>query len=170
MLAQSFRNPALVAKMGATLQVLSGGHFVLGMGAGWHAEEYHAYGYAFPSPGTRVEQLDEALQLIRALWTHESVTFAGQHYQVTDACCEPKPDPLPLVMVGAFKPKMLRLTATYADWWNVSSTGIEGYRRMAAECERACAEVGRDPATLRRTLSASTVCGTPSGSRNSSLA
>jgi alkanesulfonate monooxygenase SsuD/methylene tetrahydromethanopterin reductase-like flavin-dependent oxidoreductase (luciferase family) len=157
-LCQSFRNPALLAKMGATLHFLSGGRFILGIGAGGNAEEHHAYGYDFPPGGVRVEQLDETLQIIKALWTEETATFAGQYYHVIDAHCEPKPDPLPLVMVGAFKPKMLRLTAKYADWWNVSSTGIEGYRRMAEACERACAELGRDPATLRRTWGGGYVC------------
>jgi alkanesulfonate monooxygenase SsuD/methylene tetrahydromethanopterin reductase-like flavin-dependent oxidoreductase (luciferase family) len=157
-LCQSFRNPALLAKMGATLHFLSGGRFILGIGAGGNAEEHHAYGYDFPPGGVRVEQLDETLQIIKALWTEETATFAGQYYHVIDAHCEPKPDPLPLVMVGAFKPKMLRLTAKYADWWNVSSTGIEGYRRMAEACERACAELGRDPATLRRTWGGGCVC------------
>jgi alkanesulfonate monooxygenase SsuD/methylene tetrahydromethanopterin reductase-like flavin-dependent oxidoreductase (luciferase family) len=157
-LCQSFRNPALLAKMGATLQFLSGGRFILGIGAGWNAEEYRAYGYDFPPGGVRVEQLEETLQIIKALWTEETATFAGQYYHVSDAHCKPKPDPLPPVMIGAFKPKMLRLTATYADWWNVSSTGIEGYRRMAEECERACAEVGRDRATLRRTWCGGCVC------------
>jgi alkanesulfonate monooxygenase SsuD/methylene tetrahydromethanopterin reductase-like flavin-dependent oxidoreductase (luciferase family) len=157
-LCQSFRNPALLAKMGATLHFLSGGRFILGIGAGGNAEEHRAYGYDFPPGGVRVEQLEETLQIVKALWTEETATFMGRHYQVIDAHCEPKPDPLPLVMVGAFKPKMLRLTVTYADWWNVSSTGIEGYRRMAEACERACAEVGRDPASLRRTWGGGCVC------------
>jgi len=157
-LCQSFRNPALLAKMGATLHFLSGGRFILGIGAGGNAEEHRAYGYDFPPGGVRVEQLEETLQIIKALWTKETATFAGRYYHVIDAHCEPKPDPLPLVMVGAFKPKMLRLTAQYTDWWNVSSTGIEGYRRMAEACDRACAEVGRDPATLRRTWCGGCVC------------
>jgi alkanesulfonate monooxygenase SsuD/methylene tetrahydromethanopterin reductase-like flavin-dependent oxidoreductase (luciferase family) len=157
-LCQSFRNPALLAKMGATLQFLSGGRFILGIGAGGNAEEHRAYGYDFPPGGVRVEQLEETLQIIKALWTEEMATFAGKYYQVIDAYCEPKPNPLPPVMIGAFKPKMLRLTATYADWWNVSSTGIEGYRQLAEACERACAEVGRDPATLRRTWCGGCVC------------
>lgn len=157
-ICQSFRNPALVAKMGATLQFLSGGRFLLGVGAGWDEAEYRAYGYEFPPPRVRVEQLEESLQIIKAMWTEEQATFTGRHYRVAGAYCEPKPDPFPLVMVGAFKPKMLRLTARYADWWNVSSTGIEGYRRMVAECERACADVGRDPATLRRTWGGGCIC------------
>ena len=157
-LCQSFRNPALVAKMGATLQFLSGGRFILGIGAGWNETEYRAYGYDFPPARVRVEQLEEALQIIKALWTEELATFEGRYYQVREALCEPKPDPLPPVMIGAFKPKMLRLTAQYADWWNVSSTGAEGYRPIVREFERACIEVGRDPAQVRRSWCGGCVC------------
>jgi alkanesulfonate monooxygenase SsuD/methylene tetrahydromethanopterin reductase-like flavin-dependent oxidoreductase (luciferase family) len=157
-LCQSFRNPALLAKMGATLQFMSGGRFILGIGAGWHAEEYRAYGYDFPPDRVRVEQLEEALQIIRLMWTEEKVTFQGRYYRVSDAYCQPKPDPLPTIMVGAFKPRMLRLAAKHADWWNVSSSGIESYRAMATEFERACAEAGRDPSTVRRTWVGGCAC------------
>jgi alkanesulfonate monooxygenase SsuD/methylene tetrahydromethanopterin reductase-like flavin-dependent oxidoreductase (luciferase family) len=157
-LCQSFCNPALLAKMTATLQFLSGGRFILGIGAGWHEEEYRAYGYDFPPAAVRVEQLDETLQIVKALWTQETATFHGKHFQVTEARCEPKPDPLPPIMVGAFRPKMLRVTARHADWWNVSSTGPAAYRRMAAELERACAELGRDPTTIRRTWCGGCAC------------
>ena len=92
-LCQSFRNPALLAKMGATLQFLSGGRFILGIGAGWHEEEYQAYGYDFPSAHVRVEQLEETLQIVKALWTDEKATVHGKHFTVTEAHCEPKPDP-----------------------------------------------------------------------------
>jgi alkanesulfonate monooxygenase SsuD/methylene tetrahydromethanopterin reductase-like flavin-dependent oxidoreductase (luciferase family) len=137
-LAQSFRNPALVAKMGATLQFLSGGRFVLGIGAGGQVAEYRAYGYDFPPGRTRVAELDEALHIIKALWTRERATFAGAHYRVDGAECEPRPDPLPPIMVGAFRPQMLRLTARHANWWNVSSTGIAAYQAYVSEFERAC--------------------------------
>ena len=157
-ICQSFRNPALLAKMAATLQFLSSGRFTLGIGAGWHEEEYLAYGYDFPPPSTRVEELDEALQIIKAMWTQERTTFEGEHYRVKDAYCEPKPDPVPTIMVGAFGPKMLRLTARHADWWNVSSTRIKTYRGYLREFERACEEVDRDPATVRRTWSGGCFC------------
>jgi alkanesulfonate monooxygenase SsuD/methylene tetrahydromethanopterin reductase-like flavin-dependent oxidoreductase (luciferase family) len=157
-LCQSFRNPALVAKMGATLHYMSGGRFVLGIGAGGQEAEYLAYGYGFPRGSTRVAQLDEALQIIKAMWTQERATFEGRYYRVKDACCEPKPDPMPTIMVGAFRPKMLRLTARHADWWNVSSTGLEDYRRYLQEFHRACDEVGRDPATVRQVWSGGCVC------------
>lgn len=147
---QSFRNPALVAKMAATLQLLSGGRFVLGLGAGWHAEEYRAYGYEFPPDGVRVAQTAEALQIIRLLWTGAPTSFAGRHYRLDGAICLPRPNPAPPVIVGAFKPKMLRLAARYADGWNVSSIGPRQYEALAAEFARACADVGRDPATVSR--------------------
>src|SRR5215208_4592975 len=99
---QSFRNPALLAKMGATLQFLSGGRFILGIGAGGNEAEHRAYGYDFPPGGVRVAQLEETLQIIKALWTEAPATFAGQHYQIHNAHCEPKPDPIPPVMIGAF--------------------------------------------------------------------
>ncbi|HKP52852.1 MAG TPA: LLM class flavin-dependent oxidoreductase [Chloroflexia bacterium] len=157
-ICQSFRNPALVAKMGATLQFMSDGRFTLGIGAGWNKAEYLSYGYDFPPAGIRVEELDDALQIIKLMWTQESATFEGKHYHIKEARCEPKPDPLPAIMVGAFRPKMLRLTARHADWWNVSSTRIEDYRDQLQEFERACDEVGRDPATVRRTWSGGCVC------------
>ncbi len=158
-LCQSFRNPALLAKMAATLQFLTGGRFILGIGAGWHEPEYTAYGYDYPSAGVRVEELDETLQIVKALWTEKQATVEGKHYQVKDAYCEPKPDPVPPIMIGGSKPRMLRLVARHADWWNVSWTGIARYREEVTEMERACTDVGRDPATLRRTWFGGCTCG-----------
>lgn len=155
---QSFRNPALLAKMGATLQFLSGGRYLLGIGAGWHEEEYKAYGYPFPSDGTRVAQLEETLQILRAMWTQTPASFHGKHYQIHEAYCEPKPDPVPPILVGAFGPKMLRLTARYADEWNVSSTGVRAYQRLRDEFEKACHAEGRNPAEIRRSWAGGCVC------------
>jgi alkanesulfonate monooxygenase SsuD/methylene tetrahydromethanopterin reductase-like flavin-dependent oxidoreductase (luciferase family) len=163
-ICQSFRNPALVAKMGASLQFLSGGRFLFGIGTGWDEAEYKAYGYDFPPARVRVEQLEEALQIIKAMWSEKAsttaggVTFSGVYYRVNEAVCEPKPDPIPPIMIGAFKPKMLRITAKYADEWNVSSTGIGKYRRLAAAFERACADMGRDPSTVRRSWGGGCIC------------
>src|SRR5947207_14325282 len=108
-LCQSFRNPALLAKMATTAQFLSGGRFILGNGAGWKEDEYKAYGYDFPSAGTRVEELEETLTIIKALWHSERATVQGKHYRIENVYCEPKPDPLPIIMVGGAKPRMLRL-------------------------------------------------------------
>jgi alkanesulfonate monooxygenase SsuD/methylene tetrahydromethanopterin reductase-like flavin-dependent oxidoreductase (luciferase family) len=155
---QSFRNPALLAKMGATLQFMSGGRFMLGLGAGWNEEEYRAYGYDFPPARVRVAQLEETVQIVKAMWTQEKATFQGTHYRVADAACEPRPNPLPPLIIGAFKPKMLRLTAKYADGWDVSSTGLVAYRRLMETFAQACAEVGRDGATVRRSWSGGCSC------------
>lgn len=157
-LCQSFRNPALLAKMAATAQYMSEGRFILGLGAGWHQEEYDAYGYNFPGPGARVEELDETLQIVKALWREPRATVKGKHYQVIDAACEPKPDPFPLIMVGGSRPRMLRLVARHADWWNVSQADIAHYREQVKECEKACTVVGRDPATLRRSWFGGCLC------------
>jgi alkanesulfonate monooxygenase SsuD/methylene tetrahydromethanopterin reductase-like flavin-dependent oxidoreductase (luciferase family) len=157
-LSNGFRNPALLARMISTLAFMSGGRYVLGIGAGGEEREHLAYGYDFPRAEIRIAALDEALQIIRAMWTEERVTFTGSYHHVTHATCEPKPLPPPPIMVGAFGPRMLRLTARHADWWNVSSTGIEAYRKYVQEFERACDEIGRDPAIVRRVWSGGCVC------------
>lgn len=157
-LCQSFRNPALVAKMGATLQFMSGGRFILGLGAGWKEDEYVSYGYDFPPAGVRIEQLDEYVRIIKAMWTEERATFEGKHYRVKEAWCEPKPDPIPTIMIGAMKPKMIALTVRHADWWNVSWTRLEDYKGMVANFERSCEEQGRDPSTIRRTWFGGCAC------------
>jgi alkanesulfonate monooxygenase SsuD/methylene tetrahydromethanopterin reductase-like flavin-dependent oxidoreductase (luciferase family) len=149
-LCQSYRNPALLAKMAATFQFLSGGRYILGIGAGWHEREYRAYSYPFPSGGVRVTQLEEALQIIQGLWTQQQTTMKGQYYSVDGAFCEPKPDPPPPLMVAAWGPRMLRLVAQYADWWDIGRLSADEYKRHVAELERICDDVGRDPATIRR--------------------
>jgi alkanesulfonate monooxygenase SsuD/methylene tetrahydromethanopterin reductase-like flavin-dependent oxidoreductase (luciferase family) len=150
-LCQSFRNPALLAKMATTLQYMSAGRFILGIGAGWKEEEYSAYGYPFPPARTRIEELDEALQIIKALWQERQATVQGRHYHVTNASCEPKPDPIPPIMVGGMKPRMLRVIARQADWWSVFWANSETYRLVVQSFEQACAEVGRDATIVRRT-------------------
>jgi len=157
-LSQSFRNPALLAKMAASLQYLSGNRLYLGIGAGWKEDEYRAYGYPFPPPGVRVDQLEEAIAIIRALWTDSPASFAGQHYRISDAWCEPKPERAPPIMIGGKKPRMLRLIARHADWWNVDWSDAEECRGLVQQMEQACAEVGRDPSTLRRTWFGWAVC------------
>src|SRR5207244_9756252 len=109
----------LMAKMAASLQTLSGGRFVLGYGAGWHAQEHEAYGFPFPGPAVRLAMLDEGVQVIRALWTQTPANFAGQYYHVTGLYCEPRPAPPPPLMIGGSGERhTLRLVARHADWWN----------------------------------------------------
>src|ERR1044072_8801997 len=114
-LCQSFRNPALLAKMGATLQYLTGGRFILGLGAGWLKEEYDAYGFDFATPGARVEQLAETIEIIRAMWTQSPVTYHGNHYHIDNAYCEPRPDPVPPILVGTNGKRAVGVAARLAD-------------------------------------------------------
>ncbi|GCE30822.1 hypothetical protein KDA_63060 [Dictyobacter alpinus] len=157
-LCQLFRNPALLAKMAATFQYMSRGRLILGMGAGWNEEECLAYNIYFPPADVRLEELEEALVIINALWRQDDVTFIGNHHQVQHAYCRPRPDPIPPLMVAGFQPKTLQLTARYADWWNIMGADLDLAKKHIANCERACAEVGRNPATLRRTLHATCLC------------
>lgn len=162
-LCQSFRNPALLARMGATLQLMSGGRFVLGLGAGGDEADYRTCGYPFPSGGARVLELEETLHIIKAIWTQEHASYDGTRHRIHDVQCRFRPDPLPPIMIGAFGPKMLRLTAQHADWWNVSSTGIAAYRSLVQTFERACVEVNRNPATVRQVWSGGCVCAPTEG-------
>ena len=149
---QSYRNPALLAKMGATLQVLSGGRFIMGIGAGWKQDEYAAYGYPFPSAKIRLEELEDTLEILTRLWTEPGkVTFQGRHYAIKDASCEPKPDPVPIIMVGGGGNKTKLLAAKYADWWNHSDVDAAEFKRHLPILRQHCETVGRDPATLRLT-------------------
>jgi alkanesulfonate monooxygenase SsuD/methylene tetrahydromethanopterin reductase-like flavin-dependent oxidoreductase (luciferase family) len=151
-LGQSYRNPALLAKMGATLQALSGGRFIMGIGAGWKEDEYRAYGYDYPSAGVRIEQLGDTLEIMKRLWTElGKVTFQGKHYQIENAYCEPKPDPVPPIVVGGGGRKTMMLAARYADWWNLSDVNASKYAEYLAILKQHCETIGRDPSTLRLT-------------------
>ena len=157
-LCQSFRNPALLAKMAATLQYLSQGRFTFSIGAGWHEEEYRAYGYEFPSAGARVDQLEETLQIVRALWTERQVTYKGRYFSVNDAYCEPKPDPVPPILIGGTGARMLNLVARYADGWNAAWIGPEEYRQLDALLDQKCRNLGRDPSQIQRSWFGRCVC------------
>ncbi len=153
-LANSFRNPALLAKMAATLQTLSEGRHILGFGAGWHAEEYAGYGFDYPSLGTRLDMMEEAIQVIRALWAEGPVTFDGRFYHLKDGYCEPRPSPPPPLMIGGSGEKRtLPITARYADWWNDLSRPHDVLQRKLDLLRGYCQAEGRDFATLRKSLS-----------------
>ncbi|OBK75194.1 TIGR03560 family F420-dependent LLM class oxidoreductase [Mycobacterium sp. 1274761.0] len=151
----TYRNPAVLAKMAVTVDHISGGRLDFGLGAGWHEAEHRGYGIEFPSAGTRVAMLDEALTLIKRLWTEESVGFDGEFYTLRDALCEPKPlqRPHPPIVVGGEKPKMLKVIARHADEWNVPSHGnVAQWAKTSTELDQACREVGRDPSVIRRSV------------------
>jgi probable F420-dependent oxidoreductase len=153
--ATSFRNPALLAKMAAGLDEISGGRFVLGVGAGWHEPEYAAFGYPFDHLADRFE---EALEIIVPLLREGHVDFAGRYYAVRDCALRPRGPSRqgPPIWIGAKKPRMLRLAARYADGFNSfwHARPEDALARFAA-LRAACAEQGRDPASIQ--LSASTL-------------
>jgi alkanesulfonate monooxygenase SsuD/methylene tetrahydromethanopterin reductase-like flavin-dependent oxidoreductase (luciferase family) len=135
----------MLAKMGATLQMLSGGRFILGIGAGWMREEYLAYGYEFPPAPVRIAQLAEAVQIIRKLWTEAPASFEGRYYRIKDAYCEPRPDPLPPIMIGGEGEKLtLRVVAEQADWWNLTGGTPNGYAAKLAALRAHCEAIGRN--------------------------
>jgi len=150
----SFRNPALLAKIADTLDEVSGGRLILGLGAGWHQPEYRAYGYPYDR---RVSRFEEALQIIVPLLKGERVTFSGRFYQVEDAVLVPRgprPSGIP-IWIGARRPRMLGLVATYADAYNTDQL-LDVSDTKAAEdlfqiADDACRAIGRDPQTLKRT-------------------
>ena len=147
----TYRHPALLAKMAATLDVALGGRLDLGIGAGWYVPEHVAYGITLPSAGERVERLREAIEIIRALQQPGRTTYAGKHYQITDAPfapLSPQPNGLP-IMVGAQGPRMLRLVAELADAWNLNH-GPDEMARLGAQLDAHCVTVGRDPGSVRR--------------------
>lgn len=151
-LGQSYRNPALTAKMAATLQWLSGGRLILGIGAGWKEDEYRAYGFPFPSAGTRIAELCEAVQIIRAMWSESPASFQGKHFQIEEAYCEPRPEPQPPVLIGGSGPrKTMRVVAELADWWNGTFSDLATYRAKVETLHEHCAAIGRDPSGLMLT-------------------
>ncbi len=153
-LGQSYRNPALLAKMAATLQHLSGGRFILGIGAGWKEDEYRAYGYEYPPASVRLAEMAEAIQICRAMWdpAQPEATFSGDHYQISNAVCNPKPVPPPPIMVGGGGEKItLRIVAEYADWWNIPGVSPAEYARKLDVLAGHCADIGRDPNEIRKT-------------------
>src|SRR3990172_3110813 len=150
-MCSSFRNPALMAKMAATLDDLSGGRVILGLGSGWHDPEYEAFGYpADHKVGRFAEDLEIAARLLRG----ERVTFEGQWRSLADAALLPPPSRQVPILVASKGERMLRLTATWADAWNTAwfGRGDDRLRTRLAGLEAACDAVGRDPATIRRTI------------------
>jgi alkanesulfonate monooxygenase SsuD/methylene tetrahydromethanopterin reductase-like flavin-dependent oxidoreductase (luciferase family) len=161
-MGNSYRYPPLLAKQAATFQALSGGRLILGIGAGWMESEYRAYGYPFPPAKVRLQQLDEAVQLIRRMWAESPASFQGRHYRIDRAYCNPMPDPPPPVMIGAAGEQIaLRIVARHADWWNLSGVSVAEFRRKAAVLDEHCAAVGRDPTAILYTYQCQAVSVAP---------
>lgn len=143
----SYRPPSLLAKIGATLDAISNGRFELGIGAGWYEEEYAAYGYDYPKDIMRIEQLDEALHIIKAMWTNTKATFSGKYFSIKGAICNPKPlqKPHPTIMVGGSGEKfLLRVAAKHADRYNHPFGTPDELKRKVEVLKEHCKSIGRD--------------------------
>jgi probable F420-dependent oxidoreductase len=150
----SVHHPAVLANRASTIDHVSNGRMVLGIGAGWQINEHRAYGIELEEPGRRVSRFEEAIQIIRSLLHEDRTDFHGEFYDITDAPADPKPvqSPLP-ILVGTSSPRMLRITARFADEWNTwgaPEMAGAGLDKLRAGCE----QVGRDPATLRKSAQA----------------
>ena len=166
---QSYRNPALLAKIAAGVDVMSGGRLEFGVGAGWKEIEYRGYGYPFPDGATRVSQLIDTLEICTRMWKEERATFHGKHYRIDDALCSPKPlqNPLP-IWIGGSKPRVMRAAARYASAFNFNlgtSAQTATLKTAMREMDEYCTAVKRDPSTLlRSSFLMSTVGATPARS------
>ncbi|MFZ8974147.1 MAG: TIGR03560 family F420-dependent LLM class oxidoreductase, partial [Pseudomonadales bacterium] len=149
----TYRHPAVLTKMATTIDHISGGRMVLGIGAGWQENEHRKYGIPFFSVAERLEKLEEACQVVKALTCANSASLSGKHYTLDCAPLEPKPiqSPLPLLVGGGGEKVTLRITAQYADEWNVWGT-LETAKRKIEILDQHCLRLQRDPATLRRTI------------------
>jgi probable F420-dependent oxidoreductase len=147
-------HPAILANRAASIDRISNGRLILGIGAGWQINEHAAYGIELFEPGDRVTRFDEAIQILRSMLSQPRTTFAGKHFTITDAPCEPKPvqQPLP-ILVGTSGPRMSRIAARHADEWNVWGTP-ERVAEAVTVIDEACDAVGRDRTTLRRSTQA----------------
>lgn len=160
--SNTFRHPSLLAKEAVTVDHVSGGRLVLGIGTGWHEDEHRRYGFDLPAPAERVDRLEEAVELIVRLQEEPSVSFEGTHYRTDGAVFEPRPVQRPRIplLIAAHRPRMIRLAARYADQWDtfpeLPGTATDGVTTTVAQriaaFEAACSAVGRDPSTARRSV------------------
>ena len=151
--AQSYRNPALLAKIAAGVDVMSKGRLDFGLGAGWKDVEYRAYGYEFPDAPTRVTQMIETLEICTRMWKEERATYQGKYYRIADALCSPKPMQKPLpIWIGGSKPRVMRAAAKYGHAFNitVSASGPSTLPDRLRDLDEACRVEKRDPKTLVR--------------------
>jgi len=157
----SYRNPAYMAKVAATVDVMSGGRLEFSIGAGWYEHEYLAYGYPFPSGGTRIAQLNEAVQIIKKMWIDDEASFSGEHYSIDGAVCRPKPlqrPHPPIWIAGGGEKKTLRVVAEHADYSNFGADA-ETFANKSRILEEHCDTIGRDFSTIGRTAILHTVLG-----------
>jgi F420-dependent oxidoreductase-like protein len=158
----TFRHPSVLAKSVVTVDHISGGRVELGMGAAWHTPEHEAYGFEFPDAGTRMDMLEEQVEIVHSLWSDDAFSFDGRHYRLEDVRALPRPVQRPhppLIIGGAAGPRSARLAARWADEYNVFSSTAEECRAQRAQVAEAWERAGRDPETLRFSLMTGVVVG-----------
>jgi F420-dependent oxidoreductase-like protein len=165
----SYRNPAYLAKVAATVDIVSEGRIEMGIGAGWYEHEWRAYGYGFPRAGERIKRLEEGVQIFRDMWTTGSATFHGEHYDVDGAICAPQPlqgtvvpgskyNGIPMWIAGGGEKKTLRIAAQYADYTNFDGS-LEGFTHKSEVLRGHCQDVGRDFDEIVRSANYNVVIG-----------
>lgn len=167
----TYRNPAMLAKMATTLDVLSGGRALMGLGAAWNEVEHDGYGFAFPPIAERMDRLDEALTIVRAMFSEERPSFTGRHYRITEALNVPRPiqpGGPPIMVGGTGERRTLKIAARHADMTHWFPLGLDGMRHKNEVLERHCEAIGRDPGSIERTM-ASPVVVAPSETEASAL-
>ena len=166
-----YRHPSYLAKVAASIDVISGGRVEMGIGGGWYEHEYLAYGYDFPKPSVRLGELDEAIQIMRSMWTDEQATFTGRYYSIDGAICQPKPiqDPMiPLWVAGGGEQLTLRTAARYADYTNFGGTP-ETFAHKSSVLERHCEDVDRDYGDITRSVNFNVLIGSTESALESEL-
>ena len=156
-----YRPPAYLAKVAASIDAISGGRLEMGIGGGWYEEEYVAYGYPFPKPSVRLGELDEAVQIMKRMWTEDEASFAGRHYTIDGAICRPRPiqdGGPPMWIAGGGEQLTLKTAAKYADYTNFVGTP-EGFTHKSQVLERHCENVGRDFSDITRSSNFNVVVG-----------
>ena len=150
----TYRHPGVLAKTAVTVDHLSGGRLEFGIGAGWAEYEHTMFDLELSPPGERLDRLEEACEVIRLLWTQPRTTFEGRHYRITDAVAEPKPlqERVPMWIGGSGRKRTLRIVARFADVWNAAGGTPERVAELCGVIDQHCADVGRDPAEIRRSV------------------
>lgn len=152
----TYRNPALLAKITTTLDVISRGRAILGLGAAWFEDEHDAYGFDFPRLGVRFEHLEDALEICRRMFTEDTATYDGTHHSIAGAMNNPRPlrGDIPIMIGGSGPKKTLRLVARFGDACNVFAADPGAFREHMEIIDRHCEDVGRDPGEITRTTMA----------------
>jgi F420-dependent oxidoreductase-like protein len=151
----TYRHPAVLANMAATIDSISRGRLDFGIGASWNEQEHQMYGIPLYAPGERIRRLGEACEVIKRLWTETPANFDGKYYQLKNAYCEPKPvqKPYPPIVIGGGGEKLtLRVVAQHADIWNLAGGPIDMFQHKSGVLDEHCAAIGRDPSSIERSM------------------